>query len=46
MLPISRDKGILNKLLCKNLFEENRMPVFLWRFEYRRGRLNSKKESH
>ena len=24
----SRHEGILNKHLCKNFFEENRMPVF------------------
>ena len=40
-LSISRHKGILNKHLCKNFFEKNRMPVFLWRFEYGRRRLNS-----
>ena len=36
----------LSKHLSKNFFAENRMPVFLWRFEYRRKRLNSIKESH
>ena len=45
-LSISHRKGILNKHLCKNLFEENRTPVFLWRFEFRRKILNSNKESH
>ena len=39
--PILCHKGILNKHLCKNFFEENRMHVFLWRFEYIRRRLNS-----
>ena len=34
-LPISRHKGILKKHLGKNFFEENRMAVFLWRFEYK-----------
>ena len=38
----SRHKGILSKDLGKNFFEENRM----WRFEYKRRRLNSNKESH
>ena len=42
----SHHEGILNKHLRKNLFEENRMPVFLLRFEYRSRRLNSNKESH
>ena len=45
-LSISHHKGILNKHLGKNFFEENRKTVFLWRFEYRRRRLNSNKESH
>ena len=45
-LSISRHEGILNKHLCKNFFEENRMPVFLLRFECRRRSLNSNKESH
>ena len=45
-LSISRHEGILNKHLCKNFSEENRMPVFLLRFEYRRRRLNFNKESH
>ena len=44
-LSISRHKGILNKHLCKNFFEKNRMPVFLLRSEYRRRRLNSNNES-
>ena len=39
-------KGILNKYFCNNFFEKNLMPVFLWRFEYGRRRLNSNKESH
>ena len=43
---ISHHKGILNKHLCKNLFEKNRMPAFLWRFEYERRILNSNNESH
>ena len=43
---ISRHKGILNKHLCKNFFEKYRMPVFLWRFEYKRRRLNSNNETH
>ena len=41
VLSISRHKGILNKHLGKNLFYENRIPVFLWIFEYRRRRLSS-----
>ena len=45
-LSISRQKGFLNKHLCKNFFEESRIPIFLWRFEYRKRRLNSNKESH
>ena len=45
-LSISCHKGILNKHFCKNLFEKNRMPVFLWRFEYGRRRLNSNNVSH
>ena len=40
-LSISRHKGISNKHLGKNFFYENRIPIFLWRFEYRRRRLNS-----
>ena len=43
---ILRHEGVLNKRLCKNFFEKNRMPVFLWRFEYGRRRLNSNNESH
>ena len=43
---ISHHKGILNKNLCKNFFETNQMPVFLWRFEYGRRRVNSNNESH
>ena len=31
---ISCHKGILNKHLCKNVFEKSQMPVFLWSFEY------------
>ena len=34
----SRHKGILIKHLCKNFLEKNRVPVFLWRFEYGRRR--------
>ena len=40
-LSISRHKAI-----CKNVFEENRMAVFLWRIEHGTKRLNSYKESH
>ena len=43
---ISRHEGILNKRSCKNFFEKNGMPVFLWRFQYGRRRLNSNNESH
>ena len=43
---ILRHKVILNKHLCKNFFEKSRMPIFLWRFEYGRRRLNSDYETH
>ena len=32
--------------MCKNFFENNRMPVYLWRFEYGRRRINFNNESH
>ena len=41
VLPISSNKGILNKHLCMKSLLRKSNACFLWRFKYRRRRLNS-----